>query len=196
VPRSKQAEEGRWFAVDFANTTACPACQGTDAFASLPDARAWVRRRAPTEVGPLRASDLPTLRRFRDQLVRLFDAVADGSAPPSSALTSLNRAARIALPHPELIRTVHGCEVVERGVEERLPRRLTALAARSVMGLLHGPSPERIRRCLGPGCVHFLVAPTASQRWCSPTGCGNRARVQRHYRKLRARRDRRKGRAR
>jgi len=196
VPRSRKAEGGRWFALDFANTTTCPACQGTDAFANLRDARAWTRRNSPAEMGHLRANELAMLRRFRDQLVALLDSVADGSDPPSGALSSLNQAAGTPLPHPQLIRTSYGWKVGERGGEGRASLRLSALAARSVMDLLRGPSPEKIRRCLGPGCVHFLVDPMESQRWCSPTGCGNRARVQRHYRKLRARRQRPPGRVR
>lgn len=196
MPGARTGEGTRWFAVDFANTTACPACQGRDALASARGAREWARRNLPGE--PLRVTgrELAALRRFRAQLVELLNAVAEGASPPAGALASVNRAAARAAPYPQLQWTRHGWLVEERGGARPASRRLTGLASRSVMDLLGGPGPTPIRRCSGVGCVHFLVAPTNSQLWCSPTGCGNRARVQRHYRKLRARRLRRFARSR
>ncbi|HYA71049.1 MAG TPA: CGNR zinc finger domain-containing protein [Thermoplasmata archaeon] len=182
---TKDREDSRWFAVDFANTTACPACQGSDVLVSEKDARAWARKRGLTDLGPIRSPELPALRRFRGDLVRLFGAVADGTSPSDDAIAAINRAAVRSSMVPQLRRSSRSWVVEQSRIGRGGSARVTARAARSAMELLAGTPPARIRRCLGPGCLHFLVAPTKSQRWCSPTGCGNRVRVQRHYRKVR-----------
>jgi len=176
----------RWLAVDFANTTACPACQAEDALATTRAARQWVRRRLPGASGRLSAPELLSLREFRDQLVELFDAVARRRPPTRATVAAINRAASGARPYPQLVWTARGWVVAHQGGDRRSARRLSTLVAHSAIDLLGVPRAAPIRQCSGTGCVHFLVAPTRAQRWCSPTGCGNRARVQRHYRKVRA----------
>jgi predicted RNA-binding Zn ribbon-like protein len=56
------------------------------------------------------------------------------------------------------------------------------------MALLAGPDASRIRACQAPGCVLFFLAERRRRDWCSPA-CGNRARVARHYRRQRQRRE-------
>jgi predicted RNA-binding Zn ribbon-like protein len=173
--------------VDFANTVACPGCRGGDALASTEDARRWMQRKLLA--GRVRVSprEIRALRRFREEVRALLEAAVDRGRPPESALASINRAASRS-PTLVALRWTRGQWVTnERPSEDEASRRLTPLVARSAIELLGGPQPTRIRRCEGPGCIHFLVARRSEQRWCSPTGCGNRARVQRHYRKLRAR---------
>ncbi|MFJ8046280.1 CGNR zinc finger domain-containing protein [Kitasatospora sp. NPDC096147] len=68
-------------------------------------------------------------------------------------------------------------------VETDSPAWLPAwTAAESYLHLL-GDRPERIRPCANPGCVlHFYdVSKNGTRRWCSMSGCGNRAKASRHY---------------
>lgn len=183
---SKGARVDRWFAVDLANTTSCPACQGPDALASASEVRRWIERKMPERRMPVRAGDLAVLRRFRGHVRHLLAAIADGTAPSRASVDAINRASRISRPHRELRWSTRGWRVMDRGGEPAVSHQLTSLAAQSLIDLISEPPQRPIRRCEGPGCVHFLVAPTQQQRWCSPTGCGNRVRVQRHYRKLRS----------
>lgn len=55
-----------------------------------------------------------------------------------------------------------------------------ALAAED---LLRSADVERVRRCAGDGCGWLFLdrSRNGSRQWCSPTDCGNRARVRRHY---------------
>lgn len=53
------------------------------------------------------------------------------------------------------------------------------LAARAV-DLFAGPRREQLRACRAPGCVLYFVRQNLRREWCS-AGCGNRARVARHY---------------
>ncbi|MEU7000393.1 CGNR zinc finger domain-containing protein [Nonomuraea sp. NPDC046570] len=55
-------------------------------------------------------------------------------------------------------------------------------AAENYLRLL-ADRPERLRPCANPACIlHFYdVSKNGTRRWCSMTGCGNRAKASRHY---------------
>jgi predicted RNA-binding Zn ribbon-like protein len=59
-------------------------------------------------------------------------------------------------------------------------------AARNLLELWEG-SRERIKSCAHPDCIlHFLdTSKSKTRRWCSMTGCGNRAKAKRHYERSR-----------
>jgi predicted RNA-binding Zn ribbon-like protein len=59
-------------------------------------------------------------------------------------------------------------------------------AARNLLELWDG-SRERIKSCAHPECIlHFLdTSKSKTRRWCSMTGCGNRAKAKRHYERSR-----------
>jgi predicted RNA-binding Zn ribbon-like protein len=59
-------------------------------------------------------------------------------------------------------------------------------AARNLLELWEG-SRERIKSCAHPDCIlHFLdTSKSRTRRWCSMTGCGNRAKAKRHYERSR-----------
>ncbi|WP_308466397.1 CGNR zinc finger domain-containing protein [Rathayibacter soli] len=50
---------------------------------------------------------------------------------------------------------------------------------------LRGAGPDNIRQCEHPSCVLYFHDTTGRRRWCSMAGCGNRAKAQRHYSRLR-----------
>jgi predicted RNA-binding Zn ribbon-like protein len=47
--------------------------------------------------------------------------------------------------------------------------------------LLADPTVCDVRRCDAPTCVILFLARHPNRRWCTPTICGNRARVARYY---------------
>jgi predicted RNA-binding Zn ribbon-like protein len=61
-------------------------------------------------------------------------------------------------------------------------RLLTGAVARSAIDFLTGPDLVRLRACPAARCVRYFLQADPRQTWCSPT-CGNRERVNRHYRK-------------
>jgi predicted RNA-binding Zn ribbon-like protein len=189
-PRTRPTSMARpSLAVDFANSVACPGCRGADPLDSIREAGRWIRSKVGGDGRRVEARDLPRLRRFREELRQLLGAAADHTPPPPRVLDAINVAAAQSPPLPELSWSHGTWSTGERGTARSVSRRLTALAAQSAIDLLGRTRPPPVRRCEGPGCIHFLVARRSQQRWCSPTGCGNRARVQRHYRKIRSRRD-------
>ncbi|MBN3928185.1 CGNR zinc finger domain-containing protein [Streptomyces verrucosisporus] len=62
------------------------------------------------------------------------------------------------------------------------------LAADDYLRLV-GAAPDRVRACANDGCVlHFYdVSRNGTRRWCSMSGCGNRAKASRHYARARRR---------
>ena len=60
------------------------------------------------------------------------------------------------------------------------------LLARAAANFLATADPERIRRCGGTNCILFFYDATksATRRWCSMAGCGNRMKAAAHYRRM------------
>jgi predicted RNA-binding Zn ribbon-like protein len=54
------------------------------------------------------------------------------------------------------------------------------LIAHQGIDLFAGAKRDRLRPCLASNCLLFFVKEHARREWCS-AGCGNRARVARHY---------------
>jgi predicted RNA-binding Zn ribbon-like protein len=138
---------------------------------------AWLR--AVDLPGPV---DLDQLRDLRRALRRLAaDATDDprrplDPMPHAAALATLNVLAEQALPRlswpadgpPE--RILHG--------------PVAGVIATLGVELLAGAERSRLRACLAPNCVLYFVKEHTRREWCSP-GCGNRARVARHYQRHR-----------
>ena len=61
------------------------------------------------------------------------------------------------------------------------------LLARAAATFLASADPARIRACGGTDCVLFFYDTTksATRRWCSMAGCGNRMKAAAHYRRNR-----------
>jgi predicted RNA-binding Zn ribbon-like protein len=55
----------------------------------------------------------------------------------------------------------------------------------STIEFLRGPDRERLRACPAARCVRYFLQDDSRQLWCSAS-CGNRERVNRHYRKRHA----------
>lgn len=61
-------------------------------------------------------------------------------------------------------------------------------SARAYLDLIGAAPAERIRHCVGTGCVLWFLdtSRNGARRWCSMAGCGNRAKAQAHYRRARS----------
>jgi predicted RNA-binding Zn ribbon-like protein len=63
---------------------------------------------------------------------------------------------------------------------------LIGAVGRSTIDFLTGPDRDRLRACPAARCVKYFLQDDPRQMWCSPS-CGNRERVNRHYRKRQGR---------
>ena len=134
----------------------------------------------------LSRGDMATLRTFRKSLMNILCAAVRGTFPSARSLGLLNTAIHRSVLHRGLA-WEKGAWVLRVSNDARSPMEQCKTAvARSAVELLVGPSQSKLRVCKGAGCAHFLLTRTRTQIWCSSTGCGNRARVSRHYWKERA----------
>jgi predicted RNA-binding Zn ribbon-like protein len=65
------------------------------------------------------------------------------------------------------------------------PDGVLARIAEEAVDLFAGPLRADLRVCRGPGCVLYFLRDHPRREWCS-AGCGNRARVARHYHRHRS----------
>jgi predicted RNA-binding Zn ribbon-like protein len=170
-----------------------------DLLATPADAAAWLEEHQTlvTEVlgRPLRGGG----ESVRDELVRVRGAVralfaravapgapsradADRLMDVGAALGVVNRAAgrlgTVRLEWPE-----DGVPVTRWGGRTEDPvALLIGAVGRSAIDFLSSPDRERLRACPAARCVKYFLQDDPRQMWCSPA-CGNRERVNRHYRR-------------
>jgi predicted RNA-binding Zn ribbon-like protein len=130
------------------------------------------------------------LRAVRDALRRLaVEVTADPRILPAVAAPTRTEAVATLNAHatawPELAWPAGGRpRQVIRVAGPPLEFAVRAIAHQGVE-FFAGDRRDRLRACLAPNCLLFFLKEHSRREWCSP-GCGNRARVARHYRRHRA----------
>jgi len=144
----------------------------------LPDFDAWRRWAITRKLDPgTDPSEFPGIRRFRDQLTALAEALHAERPPPGGSIAAMN----------ELLNHRGGSQRLTRvSGQWRLQftpsRSSTALETigRSAAGTLADPV-TRVRRCVGQQCSLFFTddSPTGSRRWCEADVCGRDRQIER-----------------
>lgn len=182
------AEEPR--AIRLMNTIWADRAGVHDSLASIGLLRAWAE---PGGLGPgrqLGEKELTRARELRDALRRLAAAVTEDTRPAavsssvsvSAALATLNaflaqsKLTLASAPDAKLDRTW-----VVAG--SRFEQELAAVAIEAADILVAGDLG--VGACGGPSCVLYFTKKDPRRAYCS-AGCGNRARVARHYRRHKA----------
>ncbi|MCP3135945.1 CGNR zinc finger domain-containing protein [Pyxidicoccus xibeiensis] len=134
---------------------------------------------APKDPKPT-AEELRQARELREALYRLAVARLRDEDLDFRDRALVNRWAAEPPPAPQL--GPEGLTWTSGGV-----RSLLAAVARDGVELLGGPLAERIRNCEGEGCALLFVDTSRSgqRRWCSMSGCGNKAKVEEFRRRQR-----------
>jgi predicted RNA-binding Zn ribbon-like protein len=136
------------------------------------------------------ADVVDALRQLRDALRRLAaDATGDPRTVAASAIGT--RAAALAVlegscaaaPTWSALRWAVGEEPIRAvNTHGTAGRAVVAAVAEQAVALFAGDLRTQLRACLAPGCVLYFAKEHPRREWCS-AGCGNRARVARHYRR-------------
>jgi len=169
-----------------------------DLLATPADVDAWIEQHedlvADVLGRPFEGADDP-----RDELVRIRSAVralfarAVAPRPPSAAdadrlmnaaaaLRMVNRAAD-RLGTTQLDWPEDGVPITRwAGRTDDPVALLIGAVGRSAIDFLAGPDRARLRACPAARCVKYFLQDDPRQTWCSPS-CGNRERVNRHYRR-------------
>lgn len=174
--------------VELMNTVWADRAGVHDALATPDEALVWLRAVLPDPPTP----DLDRLRLLRDALRRLA-AERTGDPRPSTGSAVPTRAAALrvlddacaAAPTWSSLRWEPGEEPRREVRSAAAPDRvLIGGLAEQAVRFFAGAQAAELRACLAPGCVLYFVRHHPRREWCS-AGCGNRARVARHYRRRR-----------
>jgi predicted RNA-binding Zn ribbon-like protein len=160
--------------LDFVNTARGREAAPPDL---LPDADAYARWTETQQLEPAHDVPFAMVRRFRDQLTQLAEALQAGLQPPAAAVTAINaQLARSSGSH-QLTRVSGGWRL--RFAPSRPLGPLEAVA-RSAAATL-ADRAAIVRRCAGETCSLFFTdrTPTHSRRWCDAAICGRGARIER-----------------
>jgi predicted RNA-binding Zn ribbon-like protein len=148
------------------------------------------RLRKQAKANPRRARQaLENARKVREDVFRIFTALAEGQAPPTPALQGLNAAVSEALSSRRLkaVGSGMGWDWPE-SPSLHLDRVLWPTVA-SAAELLTSDDLSRVRECEGERCAWLFLdqSKNRSRRWCDMTVCGNRAKARRHYARAKGR---------
>jgi predicted RNA-binding Zn ribbon-like protein len=123
----------------------------------------------------------------REALFDAFAALATGKQPAAAALDAVNRELPEALGRLRIEMTPEGGRW-RWETADRLDRVLWPIL-RSAGDLLASPEELRtLRYCAAEDCAWLFLdkSRNRSRRWCAMNVCGNRDKVRRHYRRLKA----------
>lgn len=134
---------------------------------------------------------LENARKIREDVFRIFSAMAAGHTPPDKPLEGLNAAASKAFSSRRLKAVGNGM-----GWDWPEPVRLDRVlwpAVASAAELLTSNDLSRVRECEEERCAWLFLdrSKNRSRRWCDMTVCGNRAKARRHYARTKRKRDKR-----
>jgi predicted RNA-binding Zn ribbon-like protein len=134
----------------------------------------FVKNEDVTDVA-IRDEDVVAVRRLRDRVREVFDAVSDGEA--ASVVNELVSAAQVA---PRLTdHDGHGWHVHYSPQEATLAERLGVDGGMALAQVIAAGERDRMRVCAAPGCARVLVdlSRNRSKRYCDARTCGNRLHV-------------------
>ena len=145
-----------------------------------------LRRRA--DAAPAEAAR--ALRRtmaLREAIHRVFVARATGARPPEADVELIRRWDVDALEHSRLV--ARDGEFVREWAETPPSfDRVAWIAAHDAVELLTSEELPRVRECASDTCAWLFIdtSRNRSRRWCDMKSCGNRAKVRRHYERVRS----------
>lgn len=155
-----------------------------DALGTVAQLERWARQCGLNPTGDLTSDDLAAARSLRDSVRRLAAEALDDTRPGAVSEQTVATALGVmndmldtlspTLSHGPAGDYQRSWSSTAGGFEQVL-----AELALEAADLLSGGA-EHLGACHGPGCVLYFERRPARRGWCSD-GCGNRARVARHY---------------
>jgi len=117
---------------------------------------------------------------LREQVYRVFAALAGGGTANPRDLDALDAAQRDAFGHRRLVAEGRSFRWEWAGAGTALDR-VRWRVAESASELLTGGSLSRVRRCAGEDCTRLFLDTSRGgrRRWCDMSHCGNVAKVRR-----------------
>jgi predicted RNA-binding Zn ribbon-like protein len=183
--------------LDFINTEVVEQDDRVDLLRSFDDLMAWYVEAGIVDPGQAKvvtrrtgdggARALKDARQFRAILREMVERLTEGRTNvPQATLDHLNRSLRAREGYSEIVRTKDGYDTRFRPRLDE-PAHLLVAIAESAGRLLSEGDPALLRKCQNPRCILFFYDTTKNhrRRWCSMSGCGNRAKVAAFYQRNR-----------
>jgi predicted RNA-binding Zn ribbon-like protein len=167
-------------AINFINTRRMVEGQLTDTLQSDSDVKAWLRRlEVPVAKGTLPFNDGVLLQGARELREIALAAVKDRKSGKKPSLVALNRFLGDAPSHAALTTDDARNIRVTRVYGKVTVEAFLAPVTEAVANLLADGDFDLVRHCEGKACVLWFYDRTKGhrRRWCTSTGCGNRAKV-------------------
>jgi predicted RNA-binding Zn ribbon-like protein len=176
-------------ALDFLNTRELESGHLVDHLERPNDASSWF-----VDQGVLHArdgrgwstADLDRIRRVRDALHEIVDAVVDERRPDEASIDLVNATLALGVV-PRLECDGRNVRIGHRHGVSPVDDALASLAA-PIVGELASGRPDRFRICASDTCrwTFYDASPTGRRRWCDMKTCGNRAKAARHRDRVKA----------
>jgi predicted RNA-binding Zn ribbon-like protein len=177
---------GEPLALDLVNTRFSDGASGrVDLLEDRAGFDAWcaaLGSRLPLPAGRAGDVDLRALRDVRAHIEHAIASARLGEEPSPAALTALTTA-QAAAPGVRVLGWGAGAVTATPTRSGDVTLDLVAELVDATADLLTDPAIRSVRRCEGSGCRLLFLPAHPRRRWCSPTTCGNRARVARYYRR-------------
>ncbi len=121
---------------------------------------------------------------LRETMYRIFSAIVGEDAPEATDLQALNAAYAEAMGRACIIQNGDAFTWDWQGKETTLERMVWDIVC-SAAELLVSTELHLLHECAGADCGWLFLdtSKNHSRRWCDMKGCGNRAKVGRHYEK-------------
>jgi predicted RNA-binding Zn ribbon-like protein len=167
-------------AINFINTRRIVEGQLTDTLQSDSDVKAWIMRlEVPVAKGLLPFGNGVLLKGARQLREIALAAVQNRKSGKKPSLVALNRFLADAPSHAVLTTDDERTIRVTRVYGKETVEAFLAPVAEAVGDLLANGDFNLVRHCEGNACVMWFYDRTKGhrRRWCTSTGCGNRAKV-------------------
>ncbi len=144
------------------------------------DIAAWSRAR-PKKAAEIFAEAIAV----REAIFRIFSAMAAGQGARDRDLAALMKSLTEAPVRSRLVRSGDGFAWRIGQLRPCMPD-LLAPVLWSAGDLLIAAERRLVRRCANAQCLWLFIdrSKNATRRWCDMASCGNRAKAQRHYQRI------------
>lgn len=178
--------DGEPLLLDLLNTRVREGDEYRELLAGPQDLQSWVERHPDELPDAAHYSAVEEVIALREAARSVLSALVHGTAVPDEALAALNTHAAAQPAIAVLQAGPPGLRKVVRRPGPAEQQLLSALADAAIT-FLASPAASTVRQCQAPGCVLLFLPTHPARRWCSPSTCGNRVRVARHYQQRKTR---------
>lgn len=177
---------GNNLGVDFINTEVNVKGELVDLLQTESDVMAWLEQ-ANIDADLARGINVGELLAYREKTRQILTQIIENKSIENDAIATLNNYLQNYKMHYQFEHSSEGYQLINQNVCHSTSD-IIGLLAYELANMLASDQRTYLKRCLNPDCVLMFVDNSRShkRRWCSMDTCGNRAKVSKHYRKVKS----------